>query len=207
MQKYPCEHYEYNKMPEQDELIMAPGSGGGVTNGVGNRSTSRIQLDSTNPLHRSISSISEVFYANEDDYFTASDESEEEEDSDESNELSNLNKSMRSAQSSSKQSYFSVKPLQSEKQQHEKTLTNQMSRESTRQLSELEAETKMDLNFDIRRPILDSSLPKYCYLKHLSRAYVQNWNKRSSYPCYEDLSDKNIKFNYRQKGMRYYCCI
>lgn len=62
-------------------------------------------------------------------------------------------------------------------------------------------EPKMDLNFDIKRPILDSSLPKYCYLKYLSRSYVQNWNKLCSYPYYEDFSRDNIFFCYRKKGV------
>lgn len=62
-------------------------------------------------------------------------------------------------------------------------------------------ETKMDLNFDIKRPILDSCLPKYCYLKYLSRAYVLNWNEMCSYPVYDDFSSRNVFFMYRQKGL------
>jgi len=61
-------------------------------------------------------------------------------------------------------------------------------------------ETEMTLKFDIQRPILDSVLPKYFYLKYLSRAYVQNWNKSLQYPYYEDHKTKNINFEYRQKG-------
>ncbi len=62
-------------------------------------------------------------------------------------------------------------------------------------------ENKMALNFDIQRPILDSSLPKYCYLKYLSRASVSNWNKSNIYPYFHDYKDKNIFFTYRQKGI------
>lgn len=59
----------------------------------------------------------------------------------------------------------------------------------------------MTLNFDIQRPILDSSLPKYCYLKYLSRASVENWNQICLYPYYQDFRGKNIFFKYRQKGI------
>ena len=61
-------------------------------------------------------------------------------------------------------------------------------------------ETEMTLKFDIQRPILDSILPKYFYLKYLSRAYVQNWNQVLAYPYYDDHKTKNINFDYRQKG-------
>jgi hypothetical protein len=64
-----------------------------------------------------------------------------------------------------------------------------------------DSENKMDLNFDIKRPILDSSLPKYCYLKYLSRAFVHNWNRTYLYPFYEDATGLNINFNYRQRGL------
>jgi hypothetical protein len=63
------------------------------------------------------------------------------------------------------------------------------------------AQPKMTLNFDIQRPILDSSLPKYCYLKYLSRASVENWNQVCLYPYYQDFRGKNIFFKYRQKGI------
>lgn len=63
-----------------------------------------------------------------------------------------------------------------------------------------QVDTEMTLKFDIQRPILDSVLPKYFYLKYLSRAYVQNWNKPVQYPYYEDHKSKNINFEYRQKG-------
>lgn len=66
------------------------------------------------------------------------------------------------------------------------------------------AENKMDLNFDIKRPILDSSLPKYCYLKYLSRAQVKNWNRTYLYPCYEDSTNKNISFAYRKHGINFF---
>ena len=59
-------------------------------------------------------------------------------------------------------------------------------------------EPEMTLKFDIQRPILDSVLPKYCYLKYLSRASVSNWNRTVNYPCYEET--KNISFEYRQRG-------
>jgi hypothetical protein len=61
-------------------------------------------------------------------------------------------------------------------------------------------ETEMTLKFDIQRPILDSILPKYFYLKYLSRAYAQNWNQVLAYPYYDDHKPKNINFDYRQKG-------
>jgi hypothetical protein len=61
--------------------------------------------------------------------------------------------------------------------------------------------SKMALNFDIQRPILDSSLPKYCYLKYLSRASVENWNQICLFPYYDDFRHKNIFFRYRQKGI------
>jgi hypothetical protein len=61
-------------------------------------------------------------------------------------------------------------------------------------------DSEMTLKFDIQRPILDSILPKYCYLKYLSRASVANWNCACIYPYYEDLKSKNIRFEYRQKG-------
>jgi hypothetical protein len=61
--------------------------------------------------------------------------------------------------------------------------------------------SKMALNFDIQRPILDSSLPKYCYLKYLSRASVQNWNQISLFPYFDDFKQKNIFFRYHQKGI------
>ena len=60
--------------------------------------------------------------------------------------------------------------------------------------------SKMALNFDIQRPILDSSLPKYCYLKYLSRASVENWNQICLFPYFDDFRQKNIFFRYRQKG-------
>jgi len=60
--------------------------------------------------------------------------------------------------------------------------------------------SKMALNFDIQRPILDSSLPKYCYLKYLSRASVENWNRICLFPYFDDFRHKNIFFRYRQKG-------
>ena len=66
---------------------------------------------------------------------------------------------------------------------------------------EVHFENKMALNFDIQRPILDSSLPKYCYLKYLSRASVSNWNRSNVYPYFHDYKDKNIFFTYRQKGI------
>ena len=61
--------------------------------------------------------------------------------------------------------------------------------------------SKMALNFDIQRPILDSSLPKYCYLKYLSRASVENWNQVSLFPYFDDFKQKNIFFRYHQKGI------
>jgi hypothetical protein len=62
--------------------------------------------------------------------------------------------------------------------------------------------SKMALNFDIQRPILDSSLPKYCYLKYLSRASVENWNQICLFPYFDDFRQKNIFFRYRQKGKK-----
>lgn len=168
-------------------------------------------------FQRSISSISEVLY-NEDDYFTASDVSEDDDEDIDSEEEENTHETtwLRKNQSSvksnafsgSKQSYYSVINGQTPDEDKNRTLTHQQSKESQRFMEANAAsnetpDARMDLNFDIRRPILDSSLPKYCYLKHLSRAYVENWNKRCSYPCYEDSSNKNIKFHYRQKGISF----
>ena len=59
----------------------------------------------------------------------------------------------------------------------------------------------MALNFDIQRPILDSSLPKYCYLKYLSRASLENWNEVSLFPYFDDFKQRNIFYKYRQRGI------
>jgi hypothetical protein len=158
-----------------------------------------------------------VFYnQNDDDFFTASEDSTDSEDSELDDEeyqayldhrkpmFGMPTNSVHSVHSDSKQSYFSVSQQNgaaAPNSDTDRTLTRKFSRDSNRH--ELENDTKMDLNFDIRRPILDSSLPKYCYLKHLSRAYVQNWNKKCTYPVYEDHSGQNIRFNYRQKGINF----
>ncbi|CAF0826478.1 unnamed protein product [Brachionus calyciflorus] len=118
-------------------------------------------------------------------------------------------KSLQSSKSSSKskQSYFSMAQLNSSQPSEsietaENTLKLNLNEEQKKTSSYYEGlEPKMDLNFDIKRPILDSSLPKYCYLKYLSRAFVQNWNKSSAYPYYDDFTNKNIFFTYRKKGI------
>ena len=63
-----------------------------------------------------------------------------------------------------------------------------------------DVDSEMTLKFDIQRPILDSVLPKCCYLKYLSRSSVINWNRACIYPFYDDLKDKNIQFKRFQKG-------
>lgn len=119
--------------------------------------------------------------------------------------------SLKSLQSGkSKQSYFSVRENDNKKVEDSDSVSEQDNLTQTIISDKNEAKTfptlfdtepKMDLNFDIKRPILDSSLPKYCYLKYLSRAYVQNWNQTCMYPYYDDFSRENIFFSYRQKGM------
>jgi hypothetical protein len=54
---------------------------------------------------------------------------------------------------------------------------------------------KLTLKFDIQRPILESILPKYGYLKSLTRARVFNWNQINKYPYFEEFdSKKNLYF-------------
>lgn len=119
---------------------------------------------------------------NEDDYYTADEDEEEENQSEEVtlNESSTL--------------------------QRQTTLNGaaNMNNNHHHHQRNFESENKMDLNFDIKRPILDSSLPKYCYLKYLSRAQVTNWNRTYLYPCYEDSTQKNINFGYRQHGINFF---
>jgi hypothetical protein len=208
--KYPREHYTYDRLGDDHDMVEAVES---ALTATGQRKNSRAKS-----YHRSAASvISEVYFNNDDDFFTASEDEEDEDDeedetvslNDEEDYMNRMtggrdekNASVHSVLSSSKHSYFSVRQ-QSGNVDGDRTLTRKFSRDSGNRANELENETKMDLNFDIRRPILDSSLPKYCYLKHLSRAYVQNWNTKCSYPCYEDYSDKNVRFLYRQQGINF----
>ena len=59
--------------------------------------------------------------------------------------------------------------------------------------------SKLTLKFDIQKPILESVLPKYCYLKHLSRARVKNWNLMSKFPNFNEFK-QNISFQQIQSG-------
>jgi hypothetical protein len=216
--KYPMEHYIYDKSPFDDHLIneefILNNNKSGRINSKKISSQLHHSLNAARPsFHRSISSISERFYKiNEDNYFTASEEDDDDDDIDtlsdddysidkdfdDSVSRQSNHKSFKSM--NSKQSYFSTSNQQTNNNKNDdRTLT----RNQQPNFNDVEAEAKMDLNFDIRRPILDSSLPKYCYLKHLSRAYVENWNKKCSYPYYEDFSGKNIRFVQRQKGISF----
>ncbi|RMZ94796.1 hypothetical protein BpHYR1_010760 [Brachionus plicatilis] len=143
-----------------------------------------------------------------DDYYTADEEDDDQNSVPKKPKSKRPRTSLKSLQSSrssrSKQSYFSLGPLNtSDNSEHLTTDGTLRPHDNTdvKYSNVFDSEPKMDLNFDIKRPILDSSLPKYCYLKYLSRAYVHNWNQTSSYPFYDDFSEKNIFFCYRKKGI------
>ena len=71
-----------------------------------------------------------------------------------------------------KRTKTSIKNLRSKMSKNENSIPDFQSNNVSDQIN-----SKMALNFDIQRPIIDSSLPKYCYLKYLSRASVENWNQ------------------------------
>lgn len=220
---YPIESYDYNfilmeeqdvekqlmhdsrpAVPRPDTVSISKSNGSMSVKLKPKASKSRLSLSMSTLANRK-SRNSEF-----DDYYTA-DEEDDEQNSTQTKRKAKKNraslKSLNSTKSlKSKQSYFSLGPLNtSEKSesnlQTDTTLKLNQHSDLNRYSGAFDTEPKMDLNFDIKRPILDSSLPKYCYLKYLSRAYVQNWNQTSCYPFYDDFSQKNIFFFYRKKGI------
>lgn len=221
---YPDESYDYNDLlaiEEDVEVRMMHQSRTSAPRTekiqINKSSTSLIKSKSrpnNSRLSLSMSTLNNRYSKNSefDNYYTADEEDEEENSTIKKRKSKRAKNSLKSLQSSkslkSKQSYFSLGPLNtSNNSENLPTVTSDMANTTLRQNSDVrysgvfDSEPKMDLNFDIKRPILDSSLPKYCYLKYLSRAYVQNWNQTSHYPFYDDFSERNVFFCYRKKGI------
>ena len=221
---YPIESYDYNFVLNKEQHVekqLMHQSGQdtprpdivSISKSNGSMSASKLKPKaSKSRLSLSMSTLANRQSKNSefDDYYTADEEDDEQSSTNKRRKTKKNRASLKSIQSSkslkSKQSYFSLGPLNTSIKsdtnlQTDTTLKLNQNSDVNQYSGAFDAEPKMDLNFDIKRPILDSSLPKYCYLKYLSRAYVQNWNQTSCYPFYDDFSRKNIFFFYRKKGI------
>jgi hypothetical protein len=167
--------------------------------------TSKAQRNSVSTTSLRSSSVTT---GNEDDYFTADEDEEEEAEKKKKEESENNPDRTFEGDELEDEEELASTTLASNSQATKTaggtTLLNDLSARHFNEGLSTQAENKMDLNFDIKRPILDSSLPKYCYLKYLSRAQVRNWNRTYLYPCYHDSTQQNIFFSYRQHGINFF---